>query len=162
MSMQCQILPLSEPDLLQIMEIEREVFEYPWSASLMKDSILSAHTESWGAFDDNKTLIAFVIISEVLDEAEILNFGVAKKFQHQGFGQKLLAYIMNHLSYKGIEKLFLEVRVTNTPAIRIYQKYGFEEVSLRKNYYRVGDKFEDALVLQARLQSVKTPKDDFE
>lgn len=150
--MQYQILPLGENHLPQMMDIEREVFEYPWSASQMKDSILSAHTETWGLFDLNYQLIAFAVISVIFDEAEILNFSVAKSYQYQGFGQKLLAYLMNHLSYKQIEKLFLEVRVTNIPAISIYRKYGFEEISVRKNYYRVGDTREDALVLQATLQ----------
>ncbi len=152
MSMPYQILPLSEHNLSKIMEIEREVFEYPWSASQMKDSILSAHTEGWGLFDQNQKLVAFMVISVLFDEAEIINFAVRKSQQHQGFGQKLLAYLLNHLSYKGIEKLFLEVRITNIPAVSIYQKYGFQQISVRKNYYRVGDSYEDALVLQAELQ----------
>ena len=147
-----QILPLSESDLPSMMRIERGVFEYPWSASLMKDSILSAHTETWGVFSADEQLIGFVIISSIFDEAEILNFAIARDKQKQGFGQKLLAYIMNHLAYKEIQKLFLEVRVTSTPAISIYKKYGFEQISIRKNYYRVGDSHEDALVLQATLQ----------
>ncbi|WP_395946158.1 ribosomal protein S18-alanine N-acetyltransferase [Caedibacter taeniospiralis] len=155
--MQYQILPLSENHLPQIMDIEREVFEYPWSASQMKDSILSAHTETWGLFDSNNHLIAFVIVSVIFDEAEILNFSVAKRYQHQGFGQRLLAYLMNHLSYKQTEKLFLEVRVSNIPAISIYKKYGFQQISIRKNYYRVGDKHEDAMVLQATLQTQSSP-----
>ncbi|WP_116963927.1 ribosomal protein S18-alanine N-acetyltransferase [Fastidiosibacter lacustris] len=152
MSTQYQILPLSENYLPQMMDIEREVFDHPWSASLMKDSILSAHTETWGLLDPNDRLIAFVVVSAIFDEAEILNFSVAKIYQHQGFGQKLLAYLMNHLAYKKIEKLFLEVGVSNIPAISIYKKYGFEQISVRKNYYQVGDKQEDALVLQATLQ----------
>ena len=147
-----QILPLSESDLPSMMRIERGVFEYSWSASLMKDSILSAHTETWGVFSADEQLIGFVIISSIFDEAEILNFAIARDKQKQGFGQKLLAYIMNHLAYKEIQKLFLEVRVTNIPAISIYKKYGFEQISIRKDYYRVGDSHEDALVLQATLQ----------
>ena len=154
--MQYQILPLSENHLPQMMDIERGVFEYPWSASQMKDSILSAHTETWGLLDLNNRLIAFAIVSVIFDEAEILNFSVAKADQYQGFGQKLLAYLMNHLSYKQIEKLFLEVRVSNIAAISIYKKYGFEQISIRKNYYRVGDNHEDALVLQAILQAQKS------
>ena len=118
----------------------------------MKDSILSAHTQSWGLFDHSNKLIAFTVISVIFDEAEILDFSVAKHFQGKGFGQKLLSYIMNHLSYKGIEKLFLELRESNVPAVNIYKKYDFKKISVRKNYYRVGDNYEDALVLQATLQ----------
>lgn len=150
--MQYQIFPLGENHLPQMMNIEREVFEYPWSASQMKDSILSAHTETWGLFDIHYQLVVFAVVSVIFDEAEILNFSVAKSYQHKGFGQKLLAYLMNHLSYKQIVKLFLEVRVTNIPAISIYRKYGFEQIYIRKNYYRVGDVYEDAMLLQATLQ----------
>lgn len=152
MATQYQIVPIGEQYLAQIMEIERETFEYPWSASLMKDSILSAHTQSWGLFDHSNKLIAFTVISVIFDEAEILDFSVAKHFQGKGFGQKLLSYIMNHLSYKGIEKLFLELRESNVPAVNIYKKYDFKKISVRKNYYRVGNNYEDALVLQATLQ----------
>ena len=154
MSTQHQVLLIGEQYLAQIMEIERESFEHPWSASLMKDSILSAHTQSWGLFDNSNKLIAFTIISVIFDEAEILDFSVAKTFQGKGFGQKLLSYIMNHLSYKGVEKLFLELRESNVPAVNIYKKYHFKKISMRKNYYRVGDSYEDALVLQANLQPV--------
>ena len=147
-----QILPLSGRNLAHIMEIEREVFEYPWSASQMKDSILSAHTEAWGLFDSEQKLLAFTVVSVLFDEAEILNFAVAKSSQHQGFGQKLLAYLLNHLAYKGVEQLFLELRKTNEPARRIYKKYGFQHITTRKNYYRVGSQYEDALVLQLLLQ----------
>lgn len=150
--MHYQIFPLSENYLRQMMDIERKVFEYPWSASQMKDSILSAHTETWGLCDLNNQLIAFSLVSIIFDEAEILNFAVAKSYQYQGFGQKLLAYLMNHLSYKQIKKLFLEVRVTNIPAISIYEKYGFKQTFIRKGYYPRENRKEDALVLQANLQ----------
>src|SRR3990167_3903975 len=95
-----QILPLGEQNLAQIMSIERDVFVRPWSASLMKDSMLSAHTESWGLFDQQRQLLAFVIVSVILDEAEILNMAVSKKFHNQGCGQKILEYIIQHLHAK--------------------------------------------------------------
>ena len=135
------------------MKIEREVYEYPWSASLMKDSILSAHTEGWGLFDLAYNLRGFIIVSSIFDEAEILNFGVAKKYQSKGYGQKLLAYIMNHLAYKKINKIFLEVRITNHVAINIYKKYGFKQVSIRSKYYpKSNGQYEDALVLCVLLK----------
>lgn len=150
--MQYQILLLGEDHLLQIMDIERGVFKYPWSVSQMKDSILSAHTETWGLFNLNRQLIAFTIVSVIFNEADILNFSVAKPYQYKGFGQKLLSYLMNYLSCKKIEKLFLEVRMSNIPAISIYKKYGFEQIFTRKNYYRFENSQEDALVFQATLQ----------
>lgn len=122
MATQYQIVPIGEQYLAQIMEIERETFEHPWSASLMKDSILSAHTQSWGLFDHSNKLIAFTVISVIFDEAEILDFSVAKRFQGKGFGQKLLSYIMNHLSshYRtpsNLEVVFFDILSLNTNRI---------------------------------------------
>ena len=149
--MKYQILPLTETNLAQIMEIERGVYEYPWSASQMKDSILSAHTESWGITDVNNNVVSFVIVSALFDEAEILTFAVAKNHQGKGLGQKLLSFIINNLSNKNITKLFLEVHSNNEVAISIYSKYGFKQISVRKNYYRSADKNIDALVMQADI-----------
>ncbi|MFZ9035270.1 MAG: ribosomal protein S18-alanine N-acetyltransferase [Francisellaceae bacterium] len=148
-----QILPLAEAHLPQIMAIERSVFDKPWSMSLMKDSLISAHTQGWGIFDEYHHLLAFVLVSVIFDEAEILDISVSKEYQNQGFGQKLLAFLLNHLAYKGVEKLFLEVGVNNKPALAIYRKYGFKQLLIRKDYYINSDNStEDAIVMQAVLQ----------
>ena len=135
------------------MNIERKVFNPPWSATMMKDSLRSAHTKSWGLFHVSSStqpvLVAIAIVSIIFDEAEILHLSVAKDYQGQGCAQRLMTYLLDHLKSHEVEKITLEVNVNNEPAIALYRKYNFLELTIRKNYYDMRDgTFEDAMVLQ--------------
>ncbi|MCR5231945.1 MAG: GNAT family N-acetyltransferase, partial [Acholeplasmatales bacterium] len=62
-------------------------------------------------------------------------FCVNKDYQHKGIGSELLNELMNFLIEKGAKSFILEVRESNNNAIRLYEKFGFKEISIRKNYY---------------------------
>ncbi|WP_417317300.1 ribosomal protein S18-alanine N-acetyltransferase [Emcibacter sp.] len=91
----------------------------------------------------------FVLVRRVADEAEILTLAVLPEVRRQGRAAGLLAYVQNMLRKDyGIEKVFLEVRADNAPALALYRKCGFQEVGHRRNYYSVdGDGSADALVM---------------
>ncbi len=152
-----QILPIGEEYLSEIMAIERSVFQNPWSTSLMRDSLLSASCSVWGLFDQENLLKGFTVISMVLDEAEILDISVDKSAQNQGYGQKLLAFVMSYLAQQGVEKIFLEVQTSNEAALAMYRKFNFSIISTRKNYYQLANgQFEDAYVLQGNIDEIPT------
>lgn len=82
-------------------------------------------------------------------EADLLNFGVTEKFQKQGIGNSLFEKGRLLLSDSDVKSIWLEVRESNTPAIRFYQKKGFKGIQIRKNFY--SQPVENALLMKLRL-----------
>ncbi len=78
----------------------------------------------------------FLLISTAADEGEIIKIGVLPECRRQNFGTSILREAFEKWQDEGIRHLFLEVRESNRPARALYQKLGFEEVGIRKNYYR--------------------------
>ena len=84
------------------------------------------------------------------DKAQINNFYVIKDFQKQKLGRKFLEYILKYFEAIGIQEITLEVKKSNEIAIKLYESYGFKQVSIRKNYYPNG---EDAYLMYLRIGS---------
>ncbi|MDG0970524.1 MAG: ribosomal protein S18-alanine N-acetyltransferase [Porticoccaceae bacterium] len=99
----------------------------------------------------DQQIIGFIVISTTLDQSELQNIAIHKNYQHLGYGEILLRYGINGLA-QAVRQLFLEVRVTNFTAIRLYQKIGFTQVSVRRDYYPAVLGREDAIVM-----SLQTP-----
>jgi ribosomal-protein-alanine N-acetyltransferase len=90
-------------------------------------------------------IVGFAAFHRVLDEAELRNMAVARDSQRRGVGRELLEEGLNRLRGMGVGQIFLEVRVSNLPAQRLYRSVGFSLRSRRRNYYV--DPPEDSLVL---------------
>ena len=136
MSLDYYFRPLGLNDLTGMMQIEREVFELPWSAGQMKDSLLAAHCQTWGIFSEEVgTLMGFGVLSIVLDEIELLTLGISSCFHRKGYGEKLLKFLLDKAREAKAEKVFLEVPESNQAALNLYLKCGFSKIGLRENYY---------------------------
>lgn len=94
-------------------------------------------------------LRGFLIARQAGDEAEILNLAVALESRRSGVGGALLSASIESLRARGVVRVFLEVRESNTAAIAFYAKHGFTESGRRENYYR--DPRESAVVMQRKL-----------
>lgn len=94
-------------------------------------------------------LAGFLILSSVLDEAEILEVAVAENFRRAGIASGLMSEIFGWCKKNGIGQIFLEVRESNFPARAYYEKFGFSEDGRRKNYYR--DPVEDAVLMSGKI-----------
>lgn len=135
------------------MAIERSAYSCPWSATTIRDCLLTAHFITWGMVDDQNKIVGFAIVSNVMDEAEILSMAITPVYQNNGLGQIFLDFILKKLQKRHIENIYLEVRASNKIAQSIYHKKGFEQIDLRKGYYKIANSHEreDALVLNLRL-----------
>ena len=152
MSFNYQINLLSLKNLPDIMAIERSVFEYPWSASMMRDSLLSVNQKVCGLFSEKGDLMGYGILSVVIDEAELLDMTVKKDIQRKGYGKIMLDFLCSTAKNEGANEIFLEVREDNVRATDVYLKSGFEQIDRRKNYYKLDDKNQvDALVMKRVL-----------
>ncbi len=84
---------------------------------------------------DHDTVIGYVGSQIVPDEADMMNLAVLPEYRKQGIGQALVERLEQELRARGVVSLTLEVRNSNENAIRLYQRLGFTQVGLRKNYY---------------------------
>ena len=98
--------------------------------------------------EEGEKVIGFVALRLAAGVCEILNVAVAPQHCRQGVGQQLLLCVLNWVRKHGGEEITLEVAATNLPAVRLYQKVGFVQVSVRKKFYNGN---EDALILKLKI-----------
>lgn len=121
-------------DLDQVMEIEKDVFAVPWTKEgfltwMMKEDSMFFVVEEKGR------ILGFCSMMTVMDEGDILNVAVRRDRQREGIGCFLVDSMLRMAGMQGIRTVHLEVRESNTTARRLYQRLGFREDGLRKNYY---------------------------
>ncbi len=143
------IQPLAEGDLETVVAIERDLYEFPWTLGNFRDS-LDAGYSCW-AFRSLDGLVGYAVMMLGADEAHLLNLSIAASYQRRGFGGRLLEHLMRLARERGVRTLFLEVRPSNVAARRLYGRYGFTQIGLRKRYYPARSGREDALVLSLAL-----------
>ena len=131
-------------DATGIAALEEEIFSDAWSYRDIQDLICTEGGMCFTAIEDGK-VIAYVIGRLIVPEGEIYRVAVAPHKRQRGIGYRLLDYAVKTSKGQGLERLFLEVRSKNIPAIRLYTAYGFKEIGTRKNYYK--DPQDDAIVM---------------
>ena len=131
-------------DATGIAELENEIFSDPWSYRDVQDLICTEGGMCFTALEDGK-VIAYVIGRLIAPEGEIYRVAVAPHKRQRGIGYRLLDYAVKTSKGHGLERLFLEVRSRNIPAIKLYTAYGFKEIGIRKNYYK--DPQDNAIVM---------------
>lgn len=132
-----------ESDIPQIALIEKACFSRPWTEDSIRDSFNNKSNCFYIAEADGKA-VGYIGLSVVLDEGYILNVATLPDYRRQGIAASLISHIIN--VYKDeLRFLTLEVRPSNTAAIRLYEGFGFEKAGERKNYYR--NPTENALLL---------------
>ena len=115
-----------------------------WTEELKKEGI-----KVFGLLFSN-FIIGLCVFHVVLDEAQINFFVVDQKYREKGFGSYLMSYLIKKCEKLNLNKLFLEVSNTNVKAERFYNKFDFNTVGIRRNYYKDGS---DALIKEKKLTS---------
>ena len=145
---------ISRDDIDSIVLIEQQNFHNPWSKNQLIESILNPANLCYSISIKNK-IIGFLMAMPALNTADILNISIKKAYQRKGYGNKLLHYLIKKLKDRMISQLILEVRASNQSAIDFYLKHGFEEISLRKNYYMNNSKHpnqkEDGIIMRLKF-----------
>lgn len=135
-------------DLNAVAELEQECFpQEPWSRQMLAESFLSPHFYG-SLLEENGTVTAYGGVSVVEDEAEIQLIGTSEMFRRCGRGGKILDDLLDEAIRRGAKKAFLEVRVSNAPAMLLYLRHGFQGLYVRPRYYSDG---EDAVVMKKEL-----------
>lgn len=142
--MNIEIVPMTFKNLLTVREIEKAVFTQPWTIGMFAAELQKTKSSTYLVAKLNRQVIGYTGLFSVFDEGHITTLAVKPEFQNQGVGTMLILTLIELAMDKGIRHLTLEVRKSNLKARRLYEKFGFLVVGLRKGYYR--DNNEDAIV----------------
>lgn len=138
-----EIIPAGREHLPQIMKIERESFSDPWSESGFEAEL--GEDSCFIVAKDGDAVLGYAVLRMIGDECELFNIAVDASLRGMGTGGALLEAVLFYAKMHGAVQIWLEVRESNEPAIKLYEKYGFSSVGIRKNYYT--DPVENAVLM---------------
>jgi len=141
--------PMRESDLRAVLEIEEDIYEFPWTLGNFRDSLRAGYA-CW-VIREGRRVIGYAVLMLAAGEAHLLNLSVAAGSQRRGHGRKLLHDLVELARGHKAKILFLEVRPTNEVGQRLYSGYGFRQIGVRRGYYPARKGREDALVLALDL-----------
>lgn len=148
-SIDAEFFPMNERDLDAVAALESGLQAFPWTRGNFADSLVAGYS-AW-VLRRGGELIGFSVVMPALDEAHLLNIGVAKSLQGQGYGARLLRHAMACAVQNGAGRMLLEVRPSNERAVRLYNIFGFRRIGVRKAYYPAVGGREDGLVFDKEL-----------
>lgn len=144
-----RLTPFTKAELAAVAQIEAEAAFMPWPSDLLAQCIRDDYRNQLMWLDDE--LLGYSICSTGADEAHLQNIVVKPSYQGGGYGYWLLTQTVQILQAQALQRLFLEVRASNHAAIHLYQRYGFEHIGLRRDYYEAPVGREDAHVYVLEL-----------
>jgi len=149
-SAEARFEPLTDEYLGEVVAIESRSYEHPWTRGNFADSLRSGYQAQVLVAGD--MLIGYFVAMRGVDEVHLLNITVAPEHQSCGWGRLMLDALALWSRQQGAQWLWLEVRVSNVRALRIYERRGFRRVGERKGYYPAGaGQREDAIVMSLKI-----------
>jgi len=136
---------LEADDLGEVEAIERESYPTPWSHAMFDAELRKPSSLALGAFTDDGALVGYAFVSRYVDAWHVMNVAVATAFRRRGIAVALLERLFEVTATDPRRGYTLEVRVSNTGAIALYEKLGFTARGERRGYYT--DNREDALIM---------------
>lgn len=152
-----QARDMADSDLNQVIAIEQNAQISPWTRLSFEESLTRSQTlesSSCRVLHVQGEIVAYHVVSSVLDELHILNVVSAPQAQGIGLGHRLMQDILEFAQAHSLNKIFLEVRASNLVAQNLYQQWQFEQIAIRKQYYRpagIKKTKEDAFVFLRQL-----------
>lgn len=132
-------------DIDQILEVERQSFTLPWSREAFLNELTLNQYAVYIVIEDNGKIAGYCGSWVVIDESHITNIAILPEYRGRKLGEALLRKMIDISISMGAKRMTLEVRVSNTVAINLYEKLGFQKGGIRKRYYT--DNHEDANIM---------------
>jgi ribosomal-protein-alanine N-acetyltransferase len=136
-------------DLDAVMEIESRAYDFPWTQGIFRDCLRVGYC-CW-CYEIDGLIQGYGVMSVAAGESHILNISVRPESRRQGIGSKLMKHFLQLARRHDADTVMLEVRPSNKLAIKLYEKLGFNEIGVRRNYYPAHQGREDALLLALSL-----------
>ncbi|MEG0314888.1 MAG: ribosomal protein S18-alanine N-acetyltransferase [Erysipelotrichaceae bacterium] len=138
-----------EKDLPRILELEDQLFTSKWTYEQYLYELHENEFSQLYVFEIGSKIVGYLGLWLTFDIAQITTLGIDKEYQGNGYAKQLLNKLVEVANQAMCETIMLEVRVSNTRAIKLYKNFDFIEMSRRKNYYT--DNNEDAIVMVKAL-----------
>ena len=132
-------------DIDAVQEVERASFPVPWPANAFRHELTQNKNAHYIVAKEGERIVGYAGLWLSLDEAHITTFAVLPDHRRRRIGERMLVVIFDKAARLGAEWLTLEVRASNMPAQRLYEKYGFRPAGIRRRYY--SDNNEDAIIM---------------
>ena len=142
-----EIVRMNERHVSAVAELEKQNFSLPWDEASVR-SELTNQLALWLVAVEDGQVVGYVGSQTVMQEADMMNIAVADSHRRRGIARTLVEELIRLLD---AYQLTLEVRASNVPAIALYESMGFQQVGLRKNYYKMPK--EDALILRKEWEN---------
>ena len=140
-----RVEPMRLDDLPAVHAIERNSFSVPWPDDAYRNELLTNRLASYVVARAGDEIVGFGGLWVMVDEAHITTFAVDPRWRRRGVGEWMLLGLLDRAVERHAREATLEVRLSNMPARRLYEKYGFRPVGIRPRYY--SDNGEDALIM---------------
>ena len=144
-----KIRPMSEADVVQVVAIEKNAHDPPWSEEHFLSELRNACSYSLVAYDEHRRILGYLVFWMIGTEIHLLNLTIHPEFQRCGIGKELMAFLIQFSNRHGAISIGLEVRRSNRAALGLYHAFGFREKAVRKTYYEV--KGEDGILMELEL-----------
>jgi len=144
------LVPMTQDNLEAVMAIEQAVYSHPWTRGNFRDSLNPLFDAQCLWLEGE--LLGYFLAMRGFEEMHLLNITVAPARQGQGWGHMMLDALSLLSRHAGAQWLWLEVRQSNQRALQVYERYGFKQVSIRKDYYPADrQQREHAVVMSLKL-----------
>ena len=129
-----QIRSMNQQDLQYLKQHLSTQFDDFWTFSILEKEFNGENT-TYIVAEENNEILGFAGILTIIDESNIMNIVTKKEKRHMGIGSLLLSELIKISKKLNMKSITLEVNENNTPAIKLYEKYNFEQIGVRKKYY---------------------------
>lgn len=138
------IIPMTKEHVLEVAKIEEESFSMPWSEKAFLESLKLEHSIFLTAMHEEK-IVGYIGMYKIFNDVDITNIAVLKEFRNKGVAKALIKEAIKRVTELGAVGVMLEVRKSNFNAISLYEKFGFVNIGVRKNFYE--KPVEDAIIM---------------
>lgn len=147
--MEPQFQFISPDDYEAAFKLQTGCHSYPWSRSQFFDCLTEPYFAVQMLLDDE--VVGYYVGLKVSVECTLMDIGIVKDIRGKGLGKELLKHFLRECNKRQAEEAWLEVRMSNTPAINLYTQMQFQEIEVRKDYYPSADGREDAIIMKLTL-----------
>jgi len=140
---------MTQDDVDAVLAIEEAVQKFPWTRGNFVDALANGYICC--VDDTDGEIRGYAVLMPVLEDAELLNIGVAPGQQRKGLGRAMLLEMLDVACGRNILRAFLEVRASNEAALALYSSAGFIKIGVRRGYYQNASGSEDAITMACEL-----------
>lgn len=149
--MNFKVIPATEAHIVGIAEIEKTCFAQPWSTESLRSELVKDNAAMFVAVAKDETVVGWAGLEHICGEGSVTNIAVSPQARRLGVGEFLTRMLLKTSRQLALDWLMLEVRISNSAAIALYEKLGFTPIGIRPKFYDYPR--EDAMLMRHTLDN---------